>query len=64
MFEENYNKIISQIRNKSFSLSDYFSLAKDLNTVLDTKDSSEKQLVRNIVIYIIDNWICYANQRC
>lgn len=57
MFEENYNKIISQIRNKSFSLSDYFSLAKDLNTVLDTKDSSEKQLVRNIVIYIIDNWI-------
>lgn len=57
MFEEEYNNIISQIRNKAFTWSDYFSLAKDLNLILDTEDSSDKQLARNIVIYIIDNWI-------
>ena len=57
MLEEDYNNIISQIRNKSFTWSDYFSLAKELNIILDTKDSFDKQLARNVVIYIIDNWI-------
>ncbi len=57
MFEEEYNNIINQIRNRSFTWSDYFSLAKELNLILDTENSSNKQLARNIVIYIIDNWI-------
>ena len=57
MLEEDYNNIISQIKNKSFTWSDYFSLAKDINIILDTEDSFDKQLARNIVIYIIDNWI-------
>ena len=57
MFEEEYNNIINQIRNRSFTWSDYFSLAKELNFILDTEDSSNKQLARNVVIYIIDNWI-------
>jgi len=57
MFEEEYNNIINQIRNRSFTWSDYFSLAKELNFILDTEDSSNKQLARNVVIYIIANWI-------
>lgn len=57
MFEEEYNNIINQIRNRSFTWSDYFSLAKSINLILDTEDSFNKQLARNIVIYIIDNWI-------
>lgn len=56
MLEEDYNNIISHIKNKSFSWLDYFSLAKELNVILDTEDSSDKQQARNIVIYIIDNW--------
>lgn len=57
MLEKDYNNIISHIRNRSFSLLDYFSLAKELNIILDTEDLSDKQQARNIVIYIIDNWI-------
>ena len=57
MLAEEYNNIIKQIKNKSFTWYDYFSLAKDLNTILETEDSSEKQLARNIIIYIIDNWL-------
>lgn len=57
MLEAEYSNIINRIKNKSYTLFDYFSLAKELNIVLDTKDSSEKQLARNIVIYIIDNWV-------
>ena len=56
MLEKDYKKIISCIRNKSFTWLDYFSLAKELNIILDVETSSNKQLARNIVIYIIDNW--------
>ena len=56
MLEKDYKNIISCIRNKSFTWLDYFSLAKELNIILDIKTSSNKQLARNIVIYIIDNW--------
>lgn len=57
MFAREYNKIIKQIKNNSFTWYDYFSLAKELNIILEAEDSSEKQLARNIIIYIIDNWL-------
>lgn len=56
MLEKDYKKIISCVRNKSFTWLDYFSLAKELNIILDVETSFNKQLARNIVIYIIDNW--------
>lgn len=56
MLIENYDSIISKIQNKSLEWNDYFSLAQELNVILDSKIESEKQIARNIVIYFIDNW--------
>ena len=64
MIIDNYNDIIEKIQTKGLTWEGYFSLAKDINVVLDNGSELEKQLARNIVIYIIDNWINIPPEYC
>jgi hypothetical protein len=53
MLIENYDNIIARIQNKSLKWNEYFSLARELNFVLDSEIEYKKQIARTLLFILL-----------